>query len=101
MRRHPVKRALPIAALLMLIFASNQAIGQSQSNQQACEGDVYDLCGDAIPDEDKIVACLRKQWSKVSKECRRVMASYGKGNGGKKKEKNESGAAGMGAPSGY
>ena len=68
------------AALAVMTFAvvASQANAQSQDDQQACEGDVYDLCGDKIPDEDAIVVCLRKQWSKVSKECRHVMATYGK-----------------------
>jgi hypothetical protein len=73
-----MKAMLPVLAALMFAVASSQAIAQSQDGQQACEGDVYDLCGDKIPDQDEIVACLRKKWSKVSKECRQVMASYGK-----------------------
>ncbi len=102
MRRHPLKRILPFAAALMFVFVSNHAIAQSQSDQQSCEGDVYNLCGEAIPDQDKIVACLRKKWSKVSKECRHVMASYGKKQGGKsKKPAADNGAAGMGAPAHY
>ena len=100
MRRHPLKRTLPLAAALMLAFLSSQAIAQSQDDQQACEGDVYDLCGDKIPDQDEIVACLRKQWSKVSKQCRHVMASYGKDKGGTQKKQKRVGGPGKG-PSGY
>ena len=81
-----MKTMLPVLAALMLVVASSQAIAQSQDDQQACEGDVYDLCGDKIPDQDEIVACLRKKWSKVSKECRHVMASYGKN---KKKQRTQ------------
>ena len=73
-----MKSALPLLAAFMLIFVSSQAIAQSQADQEACEGDVYDLCAEKIPDEDEIVACLRKQWRKVSKECRHVMISYKK-----------------------
>ncbi|MGA7972185.1 MAG: hypothetical protein WCA36_05195 [Pseudolabrys sp.] len=82
-----MKSMLPIMAALMLVTVSVPAIAQSQEDQQACEGDVYDLCGDKIPDQDAIVVCLRKHWSKVSKECRHVMVSYGK-NRHKKKRHN-------------
>jgi hypothetical protein len=96
-----MKALLPVLAALMLAAASSQAIAQSQDAQQACEGDVYDLCGDKIPDQDEIVVCLREKWSKVSKECRHVMASYGKDKGDKQKKQKREGGAGMGAPSGY
>ena len=54
-----------------------------QVEQQACQDDVYALCGQAIPDQDRIASCLRKQWSKVSPRCRSVMASYGKRHNGR------------------
>lgn len=76
-----MKTILPVLAAVTLGLLSSQAIAQapqSQQAQQACEGDVYKLCGDKIPDQDAIVACLRKKWHSVSKECRHVMATYGK-----------------------
>ncbi len=85
-----MKNALPIFAMLTLAFFASQAAAQSQQDQQSCEGDVYNLCGDKIPDQDEIVACLRKKWSKVSKECRHVMASYGKKHGKKRRHEGRS-----------
>lgn len=73
-----MKSMLPIMAALMLVAVSVPAMAQSQEDQQACQGDVYALCGDKIPDEDEIVVCLRKHWRKVSKECRHVMINYDK-----------------------
>lgn len=87
-----MKIVFPILAALILAFVSSQAVAQSQADQEACEGDVYDLCADNIPDQDEIVACLRKHWKKVSKECRHVMISYKKRQG-KTKGKNASEAA--------
>ncbi len=84
-----MKSMLPILAAVMLVTASVPAMAQSQEAQQACEGDVYALCGDKIPDQDKIVACLRKKWSKVSKECRHVMATYGKHHHKRKHDRSE------------
>ncbi|MEJ2623897.1 MAG: hypothetical protein P8Z80_04955 [Pseudolabrys sp.] len=73
-----MKSVFPIMAALMLLAVSVPAMAQSQDDRQACEGDVYALCGDKIPDQDEIVACLRKHWRKVSKECRHVMINYNK-----------------------
>jgi hypothetical protein len=81
-----MRSTFPIVAALMLAFASNQAAAQSQADQAACEGDVFNLCADKIPDENAIVVCLRKQWSKVSKECRQVMISYKKKQGNAKRK---------------
>ncbi|MEJ2375948.1 MAG: hypothetical protein P8Y71_11200 [Pseudolabrys sp.] len=46
--------------------------------QQVCESDVYALCGQAIPDQNRIEKCLRRKWSNVSYRCRSAMASYGR-----------------------
>lgn len=97
-----MKSALPILAALMLVFLSSQAVAQSQEAQQACEGDVYNLCQDKIPDQDKIVACLRKHWHKVSKECRHVIISYRKNHGKiKKHESSADNMRGTESPLGY
>ena len=57
---------------------SGEANSQMQQEQQACQSDVYALCGEAIPDVERITACLRLHWKDVSQECRAVMASYGR-----------------------
>jgi len=74
------------AGLLLGTQAPAQQVqqpGDMQIEQQACQDDVYALCGQAIPDQDRIASCLRKQWSKVSPRCRSVMASYGKRHNGR------------------
>jgi hypothetical protein len=53
-----------------------------QAEQQACEADVYALCGEFIPDVDRITVCLRSHWKDVSHSCRAVMASYGRNHKG-------------------
>lgn len=67
---------LAAGALMMLqagAFAQDQAAGQ-----QACGNDVFALCQQAIPDQGRIAACLRANFSRVSRPCRAYMASYGK-----------------------
>ena len=43
-----------------------------QKAEQACYDDVNKLCGDAIPDEDKIKACMKLHRAELSPKCRTV-----------------------------
>ena len=47
--------------------------GGTKDEQQACEPDVYKFCEAAIPDEDRIVACLKANLKLLSPQCRKVM----------------------------
>lgn len=44
----------------------------SQQDQQACIGDVFRLCNQAIPDVSRIVACLQSNRRTLSPPCRAV-----------------------------
>jgi hypothetical protein len=67
--------ALMIAGVTTTAMADD-ATRQFQQEQDACQTDAYTYCNDAIPDEPRITACLRKHWSKISPECRKVMNSH-------------------------
>jgi len=43
--------------------------------QQACGNDVYALCQKAVPDRNRITACMQKHLKQVSEPCRRFMAA--------------------------
>ena len=76
-----MKLILPAMAALAvtLICAPAQAqTSAEQAGQQACGNDAFSLCGDAIPDRGRIEACLRRNYSRVSKDCKAYMASFGK-----------------------
>lgn len=73
-----IAAALLTSAPLASAFAQQQNGDQMQVEQQACQDDVYALCGEDIPDQHRIEKCLRKKWSKVSHKCRNVIASYGR-----------------------
>ena len=62
---------LTIAALAL---PSTVAVAQISRDQQmaACSGDALKLCGDAIPDEERIVACMSARRSSLSDSCRVV-----------------------------
>jgi hypothetical protein len=61
-----------VAALTAMTpaFAFDQAAAQ-----QACGGDVYALCQQAVPDQKRITACMQRHFKQVSAPCRRFMAS--------------------------
>ena len=43
-----------------------------QQAEQACYGDATRLCGDAIPDEAKITACMGQKRTQLSPACRKI-----------------------------
>jgi hypothetical protein len=63
---------LGVASVLCLTGASAEAKGRD--GEKACKGDVYRFCGDAIPSEEQIVACLKKNRKRLSKACQQVMS---------------------------
>jgi hypothetical protein len=48
--------------------------------QMACTPDVFRLCGAAIPDENRIVACLQANTPQLSAPCRAVFESNDSAN---------------------
>ena len=48
------------------------AAGQSYTpeQQQACSGDAMQLCGEFVPDVDRITACMIRKKSQLSPGCR-------------------------------
>lgn len=78
-------KALAAAGLLVAFGALTPAsaqraddMGNQQNAQNACQGDAYRLCNDAIPDRAKVASCLFKHKRELSPACRTVMG------GGKK-----------------
>ncbi len=76
------------ASRFLLIPAMSLACGVAMQNavhaqeyrgtfeqQLACTGDVLSLCGDQIPDTNRIVACLRQNTPQLSNGCRAVFES--------------------------
>jgi hypothetical protein len=47
----------------------------TMEQQLACTPDVFRLCGEHIPDSNRIVACLRQNTSQLSGPCRSVFES--------------------------
>ncbi len=71
---------LGVAAALCLTGGNVEA----RDGEKACKGDVYRYCGEAIPSEEKIVACLKKNRKRLSKACRQIVS------GGEGEQKHKS-----------
>jgi hypothetical protein len=56
-------------ALSASLFAS-AAYAYTPEQQQACTGDAFRLCSDAIPDVDRVAVCMIRRKSELSPGCR-------------------------------
>jgi hypothetical protein len=63
------------AAVVGGVSASAQEHRGTMEQQMACTPDVFRLCGAAIPDENRIVACLQANTPQLSPPCRAVFES--------------------------
>jgi len=71
---------LLVAGVLVYRFDAAAAQG-SDAERQACTPDAIKLCGDFIPDVDKITACMRAKNAQLSEPCRVAMRGGGKERG--------------------
>ena len=75
-----IMKVLPLLLATFAVAAmttSANAFDQAAA-QQACGNDVFALCQQDIPDQGRITACLRKNSSHVSAQCRSFMAASAK-----------------------
>ncbi len=79
MRKHRVFRILAVLGLTATLAGVSSAAAQehrgTMQQQMACTPDVFRLCGAAIPDENRIVACLQANTPQLSAPCRAVFES--------------------------
>src|SRR5882757_2609001 len=77
-------RAVRFVVIPVMSLACGIAMQQAARSQEyrgtfqqqlACTGDVLSLCGDQIPDTNRIVACLRQNTPQLSDGCRAVFES--------------------------
>ena len=59
-------------ALTLGAFSARAAQG-TQEERDACTPDVYRLCNAEIPDEKRILACLKKNKKLLSPACHKVL----------------------------
>ena len=63
-------------AFAFLALAPVAASAETQEEQQACMDDAFNVCGHAIPDRDRVGACLAQNLNRISSACRTVMLRY-------------------------
>jgi hypothetical protein len=63
-------------ALAFFALAPTVASAASQDEQAACMNDAFTVCGQAIPDRDRVAACLAQNINRISAPCRTVMQRY-------------------------
>jgi hypothetical protein len=66
--------AMALAFALAAWSTPGFAVGSAEQ-RAACTPDVFRLCSSAIPNVDRIVACLKQQKPNLSKPCQAVMNS--------------------------
>jgi hypothetical protein len=66
------KSKLIAATALVLGTLTSGAYAYTPEQQQMCSGDAMRLCGEYIPDVDRITACMIQKQSQLSDGCRAV-----------------------------
>jgi hypothetical protein len=83
MREHRIFQVFA-AGLAIAVVSGTSALAQehrgTMEQQMACTPDVFRLCGAAIPDENRIVACLQANAPVLSTPCRAVFESSDSAN---------------------
>lgn len=73
-------RFICCAALgVFLIGSLHAAVAQTVDVRQACTPDAMRLCGEFVPDEAKIIACMHRKYAQIGPECRSAMAAGRRG----------------------
>jgi hypothetical protein len=59
-----------VAAVAGSLVLATSAFAYTQEQQQACSPDAFRLCSSDIPDVDRVTACMIRNRSQLSPECR-------------------------------
>ena len=70
MSRARFKLALLLATGLAAALASGESHAYTAEQQQACTPDAFRLCGSEIPDIERVTACMIRNKSQLSPQCR-------------------------------
>jgi hypothetical protein len=70
----PITGFAMLLGLVLMIDASPAAAQGSPQQRAACENDAMRLCGQYVPDVDRITACMHARRSQLSPRCRAVFA---------------------------
>ena len=71
-RKERIPLAATFAAALLLSLLPHAGNAYTAEQQQYCTGDALRLCASEVPDVDRITACMIRNRSQLSPDCRRV-----------------------------
>lgn len=71
-KKETLQLAAAIAAALSLSMLPEAGHAYTAEQQQYCTSDAMRLCASEIPDIDRITACMIRNKSQLSPDCRRV-----------------------------
>jgi Cysteine rich repeat len=74
-------KVIAFAFLLSLAGFAGTASAATAEEQQACQDDAFKFCNDAIPDEEKVKACLIHNMRHLTPACRSM---FGRGRSRRK-----------------
>jgi hypothetical protein len=69
-----IKQVTLAAAFAMTSLTA--ALAETPEERQACTDDAFRVCQQAIPDRDRVFACLVQNASQLSALCRNALAPY-------------------------
>ena len=67
------------AALGLFVVSALPAFAYTQEDASACSNDAFRLCGQAIPDQQRIVQCLYQKRRQLSPACYAFYLRYSHG----------------------
>jgi hypothetical protein len=74
--KHQLKLIASFVVLYGLAFLATSAVAQGTPEQQAnCQDDAMRLCGQFVPDVNRITSCMIAKRRLVSARCRATMAA--------------------------
>jgi hypothetical protein len=69
-----LKFSAALATTFTLSILSTATYGYTDEQQQLCSADAFRLCGSAIPDVDRVTACMIQQREYLSPGCQQFFA---------------------------
>ena len=70
------RRISLVLGLLFLAFAPVAAAADPQQDQNACMTDAQTVCGQFIPDRDRVAHCLMANRRRISPACRAALKHF-------------------------
>jgi hypothetical protein len=66
---------LLVATALAFSALTSASFAYTPEQQQRCQGDAMRLCGEFVPDVDRITACMIAKYSSLSEGCKAVFGN--------------------------